>query len=45
MKKISDSIKLRPVKKSDCKFLYELLKERDSKTNISHIKMSNRQIV
>jgi RimJ/RimL family protein N-acetyltransferase len=33
------SIKLRPVKKNDCLFLYNLLKERDSKANISHKKM------
>lgn len=32
---------LRPVKKSDCLFLYELLKERDSRANISHKKMPN----
>ena len=33
------SIKLRSVKKNDCLFLYNLLKERDSKANISHKKM------
>lgn len=32
-------IALRPVKKSDCAFLYELLKERDPRANISHKKM------
>ena len=32
---------LRPVKESDCLFLYELLKERDSRANISHKKMPN----
>jgi len=40
MKK-SDSLKLRSVKKPDCLFLYELLKERESTTNISHKKMPN----
>jgi len=34
-----DSFKLRSVKKSDCLFLYELLKERKITTNISHKKM------
>lgn len=38
MKKI-EPIKLKPVKKSDCLFLYDLLKERDPKANISHKKM------
>jgi len=33
------SIKLCPVKESDCLFLYKLLKERDPKANISHKKM------
>ncbi len=33
------SIKLRPVKKSDSLFLYNLLKERDPRANISHKKM------
>ncbi len=32
-------VKLRPVKKSDCTFLYDLLKERDPRANISHKKM------
>jgi len=32
-------IRLIPVKKSDCPFLFELLKERESKVNISHKKM------
>jgi len=32
-------IQLIPVKKSDCPFLFELLKERESKVNISHKKM------
>ena len=39
MKNNKNSIKLRPVKKSDCLFLYELLKERDPRANISHKKM------
>lgn len=39
MKKIDETIKLRSVKKSDCPFLYDLLKERDSRANISHKKM------
>lgn len=38
---LNNSIKLRTVKKSDCLFLYELLKERDPKYNISHKKMPN----
>ena len=33
------SIKLNKVKKSDALFLYELLRERDPRTNISHKKM------
>jgi RimJ/RimL family protein N-acetyltransferase len=33
------SIKLRSVRKSDCLFLYNLLKERDPRANISHKKM------
>lgn len=32
-------IKLRSVKRSDCSFLYNLLKERDPRANISHKKM------
>jgi RimJ/RimL family protein N-acetyltransferase len=32
-------IKLKKVLKSDCPFLYDLLKERDSNVNISHKKM------
>ena len=39
MKNEKNSLKLRPVKKSDCLFLYDLLKERDPRTNISHKKM------
>jgi RimJ/RimL family protein N-acetyltransferase len=39
MKNIDTSIKLRPVKISDCSFLYDMLKERDPKANISHKKM------
>lgn len=34
-----NSTRLRSVKKSDCLFLYELLKERDPRVNISHKKM------
>ncbi|MEM2160554.1 MAG: GNAT family N-acetyltransferase [Candidatus Nitrosotenuis sp.] len=34
-----NTIKLRPVKKSDCQFLYNLLKERDPRANISHKNM------
>jgi len=34
-----NSMKLRPIKESDCLFLYELLKERDPRANISHKKM------
>lgn len=33
------TVKLRPVKKSDAKFLYDLLNERDPIFNISHKKM------
>jgi len=33
------SIKLKSVKKSDCEFLYDLLKERHPSANISHKKM------
>ncbi|MCV0366645.1 GNAT family N-acetyltransferase [Nitrosopumilus sp.] len=33
------SVKLKSVKKSDCEFLYDLLKERDPRANISHKKM------
>lgn len=36
MKNRNKSIKLRPVKKSDCMFLYDLLKEREPRVNISH---------
>mgnify|MGYP003972055143 FL=1 len=39
MKNDNLSISIRPVKKSDSNFLYELLKERDSRANISHKKM------
>jgi RimJ/RimL family protein N-acetyltransferase len=39
MRNNKNSIELRPVKKSDCLFLYELLKERDPRANISHKKM------
>ena len=39
MKNDNLSISIRPVKKSDFLFLYELLKERDSRANISHKKM------
>lgn len=34
-----NSTRLRSVKESDCLFLYELLKERDPRVNISHKKM------
>ena len=34
-----NKIKLKAVSKSDYRFLYNLLKERDSKVNISHKKM------
>ncbi len=36
MKNDTISVKLRPVKKSDCDFLYDLLKEKDPRANISH---------
>lgn len=39
MKKNNEKIKLRSVKNSDCPFLYDLLKERDPRANISHKKM------
>jgi len=39
MDKIKDSIKLKPVTKSNFYFLYELLKSRESRANISHKKM------
>lgn len=39
MKNEKYTIKLRPVKNSDFLFLYNLLKERDPKANISHKKM------
>lgn len=39
MKEIKKTIRIRPVKKSDCLFLYDLLKERDHRVNISHKKM------
>ena len=39
MKNQKNSIKLRIVKKSDCLFLYNLLKARDKRANISHKKM------
>ena len=39
MKNQKNSIKLRPVKKSDSIFLYDLLKERDPRANISHKEM------
>lgn len=39
MNKINVSIKLKLVTKSDFIFLYELLKSRDPRTNISHKKM------
>lgn len=39
MKKEIDEITLRPVSRIDCKFLYQLLKERDPKVNISHKKI------
>ena len=39
MKNNNLSISIHPVKKSDSNFLYELLKERDSRANISHKKM------
>ncbi|AJW71791.1 GNAT family N-acetyltransferase [Nitrosopumilus adriaticus] len=39
MKKENGTIRLHTVKKSDIQFLYDLLKERDPKANISHKKM------
>ncbi len=39
MKNNNSTIKLRPVKMADCSFLYDMLKERDPKVNISHKKM------
>jgi len=39
MKNDIPSVKLRSVKKLDCEFLYDLLKERDPRANISHKKM------
>lgn len=39
MKSKKISVRLEPVKKSDYLFLFELLSERDSRTNISHKKM------
>jgi GNAT superfamily N-acetyltransferase len=36
---VENKIKLKLVSKSDYRFLYNLLKERDSKANISHKKM------
>ena len=33
------NISLRPVRKTDCPFLYETLLERDKRVNISHTKM------
>jgi len=39
MKKNESDISIRSVKKSDSNFLYELLKQRDPKANISHKKM------
>lgn len=41
MKNQKNSLKLRIVKKSDSDFLYNLLKERDPRANISHKKMPN----
>ena len=34
-----NKVTLREVTKSDCRFLYKLLRERDPKTNISHKEM------
>ena len=34
-----NELKILPVRKSDCPFLFELLKERGSRVNISHRKM------
>jgi len=39
MQKENLDINIRAIKKSDLNFLYELLKERDSRANISHKKM------
>ena len=39
MKKIQSSISLKSVTNSDVKFLFDLLKERDPRVNISHRKM------
>ncbi len=39
MKKYNVSMNIRPVKKSDSIFLYNLLEERGPRTNISHKKM------
>ncbi len=39
MKDDATLVKLKTVKKSSCDFLYDLLKERDSRANISHKKM------
>jgi len=39
MKNQKNLIKLRPVKIADSSFLYDLLKERDPRANISHKKM------
>ena len=39
MKKNELDISIRSVKKSDSNFLYELLKQRDPRANISHKKM------
>ncbi len=39
MKNDSTLVKLRVVKNLDCEFLYDLLKERDSRANISHKEM------
>jgi len=36
LQKKNSSIKLIPVKKSDCSFLFDMLKKRDSRVNISH---------
>lgn len=38
-----DTIKLESVQNSDCRFLYTLLKQRDSKINISHKRMPTYQ--
>ena len=40
MAKNESLIKLKTVSKSDCRFLYNLLMERDTRANISHKKMS-----